>query len=615
MHNRLYVLKRDLGKGKSNYQIASSALFSVILFFYVLNLTSYFQPIVYPLVDRITYPMFFDNHFFNSMVDSVIIVLCTILWFQFGIAKKIKYFVMTAFGISFLYITYLDIEFFRILLVSISFPCIVLLITINKTMAQRFAYFDWSLALNYISILAVAIGVISTFLVVTHVINLQISLPTLNYVYYFFSILSIFSPVYLVLISFSYPFVLTLRFFRKKWERKSSNKQEDGIVMLKNVKRRSRVLHISLIIFLSIIVSMIPHVGTVNEDNQVIGSDTKNYMRFLGMMKESSTYDELVYTAFSTIMGGDRPFSLLLFFFLSALIYQGNYYSLLESLPILLSPLLVLSIYVLTIGLTRNHLTALLASLLTIPSHILIGIYAGLYANWFSLIWANLVILYLFKSINEPKKIHVLILSVLLIVLLFSHAQTWTILMYAIGLFLVVLFFSNRSDNKKIVMNIFLSILPAIIIEITKMLLIDRSGIKHEIAFALHKEVGIHGVYTIWDNLVGTTHLYMAGLVANPIILLLIIYWLYISKVKEKYTIFFIIFFSLLAPALLFADAEIQSRLFFEIPFQIPAAIALTMIKDRIGRYMPVAICLWLISMSVYMATNFVLVVPERFLS
>jgi hypothetical protein len=360
---------------------------------------------------------------------------------------------------------------------------------------------------------------------------------------------------------------------------------------------------------------MIPHLGSVNEDNQVIGSDTKHYMRLLGQMKDSSTYDEMIYKAFVTLIGGDRPFSLLLFIFLSTLFYQGNYYSLLESLPILLSPLLVISTYFLTLGLTRNHLTAILASLLTIPSHILIGIYAGLYANWFSLIWANLVILFLFKLVNEPKKTNALILSILLIVLLFSHTQTWTILMYVFGLFLVALFFTNRSKNKKIVINMFFSILPAIIIEITKMLLINRSGVTHEIALALHKEVGIHGVFTIWDNLVGTTHLYMAGQVANPIILVLIVYWLSISRIKEKYTVFFIIFFSLLAPAILFADAEIQSRLFFDIPFQIPAAIALTVMKDRIGRYMPVAICLWLIGMSVYMATNFVLVVPERFLS
>jgi hypothetical protein len=134
--------------------------------------------------------------------------------------------------------------------------------------------------------------------------------------------------------------------------------------------------------------------------------------------------------------------------------------------------------------------------------------------------------------------------------------------MYVIGLFLAVVFFKNKRDNKKTVMYIILSILPSIVIDITRTLLINNSGIVQEISFALHKGVGLHGINTIWHNLNDTTHLYLAGQIANPIILLLVIYWLYSTKIKEKYTIFFIIFFSLFALPLLFADAEIQSRFF-----------------------------------------------------
>jgi hypothetical protein len=356
---------------------------------------------------------------------------------------------------------------------------------------------------------------------------------------------------------------------------------------------------------------MIPHLSTINENNQVIGSDIKYYIRFLETMANSSGYDEVIYKAFVTVVTGDRPFSLLFFFWLSSTFYQGSFYFMLEDLPFLLSPLLVISIYFLTLGVTRDHLTSIFASLITIPSHILIAIYAGFYANWFSLIWGYLAILFLFKSIDQPRKINLFIFSILLITLLFCHVQTWTIFMYVIGLFLVVVLFKNKRKNKKTVLYVFISLLPSILIDLARMLLINNSGIKQEISFALNQEVGIHGIYTIWDNLIGTTHLYLAGQIANPIILLLVIYWLYRTEIREKYTIFLIIFFSLFALPLLFGDKEIQSRFFYEIPFQVPAAIALTMLKERIGSYMPFTICLWLIIMSFYMAANFVLVVPQ----
>jgi hypothetical protein len=194
--------------------------------------------------------------------------------------------------------------------------------------------------------------------------------------------------------------------------------------------------------------------------------------------------------------------------------------------------------------------------------------------------------------------------------LILSHAQTWNIFLYVLGLFLIVeFFFINKRLDKKILLYIFFSILPSVIIDIIRMLVLDTSGIKQEMGFALQRDVGIHGLSTIWHNLIATTHLTLAGQIANPIILLLVIYWLSTAKMKEKYAIFLIVFFSLFTLPLLFADQQIQSRFLYEIPFQIPAAIGLTILKNRIGNYMTFAICLWLIVLSAYTAANFVLVV------
>lgn len=609
MFKGLHTLQKDLRMGRSNRVIASSALLSVILFFYFLNLTSFFQPTVYPLIDRVTYVTgFVDKYFTNERVDSLIIVICTILWFQLSIGKNIQYFLMTVFGISIFLSIYFDIDFMRNLIVLVTVPVIFLIIITSKIQPHKPVSFDWRLLLNYISLFGIAIASLSAFLVISYIIFPQVQMPSMNYLYYFFLILSIFSPLYLIVISFAYPFNLLCRKFREILNKRFASNGEDIIFQKKHIKKEKRIFHLSVIIILSITISMIPHIETINKDDQVIGSDTKHYVKFLDSMTMSTDYVELFYKAFVTIIGGDRPLSLLFFFLLSSLFYQGNFTSSLENLPLLLSPLLVISTYFLTFRITKDHFTSVLASFITIPSHILIGIYAGLFANWFSLIWGYLVILFLIKLVDEPKRINFFIFSTLLIILLLCHAPTWTIFMYIIGLFLAVIFFKDKKSNSRLVAYAFLSMLPSIAIDITRMILLNNSGVAQEVDFVLNREVGIHGIYTIWSNLIDTTHLIFAGQVANPIILLLVIYWLYKTKIKDNFSLFIIIFFSLFVLPLLFAEKDIQSRFFYEIPLQIPAAIAITVLRERTGSLLSIAVCLWLVVMSAYMAANFVLV-------
>ena len=59
-------------------------------------------------------------------------------------------------------------------------------------------------------------------------------------------------------------------------------------------------------------------------------------------------------------------------------------------------------------------------------------------------------------------------------------------------------------------------------------------------------------------------------------------------------------------PPLFFGDWVVQSRVFYNIPFQIPAAIALTYIsrhENATKILMPIYV--WLIAMSVWAVSNF----------
>jgi hypothetical protein len=615
MHRVLSELKKDLGNGNSRHLILGSALFSITFFFWLLSVVSLFQPIVYPFIDRITYPSYFeDKYFVNDRVDFLVIISCTTLWFLFSIPNKKKYFIVAAIIILFSLTLILSQELATEILATVSFPIILLFIIINKIRNKDNVSFNLKLTVNYISVFSISIAIVSAFALTCYIFLPEIPLPPLNYTYLFFIIFSIPSPIYLLLIAFGYPIALAFQTLRKMWTNSSVVMHENMGINKGHLSRRVRILLLSVIIILSIVVSTLPSLSIVNQNNNAIGTDTKYYIRYLETIADSSGYEEILHKAFVTIVSGDRPFSLLIFYWLSTIFYQGNFYFLLENLPVILSPLLVISIYFLALGLTKNHLAAVFASLLTIPSHILIGIYAGLYANWFALIWGYFAFTFLFKMIEKPKKTNLIIFSVLLIIVLFSHAQTWTIFMYLIGIFTAVLFFKNKTAYKKGILYIIFSILPSILIDLVRLFLINFSGVSQELNYALSREVGIHGLAIIWDNLIETAYLYLAGQIANPIILILVIYWLYSTKIKESYTIFLVIFFLLFAFPLLFGDESIQARFFYEIPFQIPAAIAMIVLGRKVGSLLPFAICLWLTVMSFYMVTNFDLVIPEKYL-
>jgi len=172
----------------------------------------------------------------------------------------------------------------------------------------------------------------------------------------------------------------------------------------------------------------------------------------------------------------------------------------------------------------------------------------------------------------------------------------------------MTILFVKRSYEKRKLLMVFLSLLPSVFIDIIKMILINKSGVLQEINFASSRVVGFQDVYTIWGNLVDTSHLYMAGLLGNPIILILVLMWLINYSNRHNYSMLIMVFFSMSILPILFGEQEIQTRFYYEIPFQIPAAIALTVILKRYGFLPILSICFSMIVISIRAASNFHLI-------
>jgi hypothetical protein len=77
----------------------------------------------------------------------------------------------------------------------------------------------------------------------------------------------------------------------------------------------------------------------------------------------------------------------------------------------------------------------------------------------------------------------------------------------------------------------------------------------------------------------------------------------------EPTTIFLIIFLSTGIIPLFVGSWGIQARVFYDVPFEIPAAIALYYISRRSGSILvPLAGCTWLVAVSLFTVMNYYLI-------
>jgi hypothetical protein len=366
---------------------------------------------------------------------------------------------------------------------------------------------------------------------------------------------------------------------------------------------------------------LIPQHPSINKDNQEIGVDTHYYVTWIGELAKSNSISDLVYQAF-IVQGqeGDRPLSLI-FMFLVYQIAGGNLSEVIEHMPIILGPGLVLAFYLLTLELTRNEKIALIAALFgAVSFHTLAGIYAGFYANWLALIVGYISIVFLFRYLRYGRLPDLGIFSILLIAVLFLHVYTWTVLtavaaIFLIAMLLVGIWKNNKNSsnntylNKRRITWLLLALVVSIVLDVTKVAITGSSGgLGQDIELA-QTNLGIEQ-YNLRSVILDTTmHHSLGGVFSNFIILTLGLFWVLKSNMREPTTVFLMIFLSAGLVPLFFGTWAIQARVFYNIPFEIPAAIALYYISSRSGSILVTfAACTWLVAVSLFTVLNFYLI-------
>jgi hypothetical protein len=663
-------LSKDLGYGMPISSIISSVSFIVCLFFYLYIIGSFFKVTVYPLIDRVVTYILFQGHVINEYVDNITAIVAAILWLLFSLNNRtIRYSLSIAYGgigIILAVVSPDNIIFDIIALLSMPLIIGVSLYYYyyyhhhrhyKQQKKKNILNFNAKLTLRYISLAVIAMSAIGIVVPVSAVFltpNLDSSAGRTALSASFqaspqatlFLLLSSFSTIYILLLvsclGVKALFKVGLRRLKldikEEEEDISQNltEHDDHYYEQNKLKTQTKIAVLLLAIVLSVVLMLIPQHPLVNKDNQNIGVDTTYYVYWIGELSRSKNAFDLIYQSF-VVQGqdGDRPLSLLFLFFVYQVAGNTNLSDVIEHFPLILGPGIVLALYFLTLELTRNAKIALIAAFFAAVSvHTLVGIYAGFYANWLGLIVGYISIVFLFRYLRTGHRSDIVVFSTLLIGVLFIHVYTWTILAAVAGIFLLVMLlvgiwdkkkkkrnkdYNNNNNissgsnsnnnpfaNRKRITWLLIAVLVSVGVDITKVLLTDSSGgLVQDIELA-QTNLGIEQFNTRFDTLDLTMHGSLGGIFSNFIILILGLFWVLKSNIREPSTIFLMIFFSLGLIPLNIGGWILQARVLYDMPFEIPAAIALYYISRRSESILvTLAACTWLVAVSLITVMNY----------
>lgn len=461
---------------------------------------------------------------------------------------------------------------------------------------------------NFSSIPRLTTNYLSIFTIAFSVSTLAASFFDLDSIkfdilYQVFVLLSSLTPIVVFLVIMSLPLRIILDSFRKGYyslDKLFKAKPPRKI----SVERKATVLIAAII--LSICLVLIPQAS--NTEDHIIAVDTQVYLGWISELEQAETLPEYLHLLVET-NEGDRPVGIFLIHGISEFFSWLTPSKTIEiGIPIILGPLLVIVTYLLCRELTQDDYVIVFGSLLaSVSFHTLVGMYAGFYANWLALIPAYLSLVLLLRFLKTSNRKNLYLFGICLGILIFIHVYTWTIITVFIAIFLLYSL-RNRYYRRKLIMMSLLVLSLCVILDVVKSILFGSGyGLEKDLDLAESTGAGISQFNERWGNLVRTIQVHVGGLYSNIILFSLSLVGLLILRKSSPVFAFVTIFVSILILPLFFGNMIIMSRAIYDIPFEIPAAIALSAIyRTRNGMIISLALISAIIAISIMLAQNLI---------
>lgn len=598
---------RFLGVGKHKCVILSSICLVVISFFYFFVVGSALNNIIYTFQFRVTYEEIFVTHVISLKMDALVLLFATFIWCYLSImTRHVKYAILLFLAVFFVSL-FLNMTTIAVTGAVLTFPVVSCLIILNRIRSKRLlSSHDLAISVHYITIAAIGLaglGITGQFAFISTGVTTTLE----RYPYAIYQqLLSILTPLVLAGLVFCIPLKVLLNQIMGK---------KNNLVILVNFRDKLSTKRIAIYLFsciiLSITITLIPHISVINPHNERLGVDTPRYETWLTQMDNQSVNP----INFALKSAGDRPLTLLILFLITEAT-NADPFQVVEYSPTIFAPLLTLVTFFVTRELTDNDKIAITASLLSaISFQTLIGTYSGFYANWLALILGYSAFGFLIRCLKRPSKSGLVVLGLLMTGLLFAHTYTWTIMISVAFVFLFVLHILNYYSRKHFLL-LYLVLSSSIAVDVLKSSWTGSlTGLDADVSIGFGHGFGISQFSNRLVSLAETVQTYYGGALANIAILGLVMYWLVRSYLRELANIFIVIFLSTALIPLFVGDYILQSRVLYDIPFQLPAAISLYYIGRNNGKLISIALLLITGYLTLHVLINLGYVPPSNPLS
>lgn len=381
----------------------------------------------------------------------------------------------------------------------------------------------------------------------------------------------------------------------------SSDKAENHLNELIATKTAARVkstnrFWIFVSISLIVLFSLYPYLATLNENFAFISVDAHYYVDQINNINKNGVFSKDGPFSFSN----ERALSVLFFYGLGSILpISTNVF--VAYLPIPLASFLALSGYLLIrYGRTlqdenETERSAQKASYFLVPllipfsAQFITGIYAGFFSNMLALSFMLLTLLFYLRFLRSSRMLNLGLFITMMFLTLFSHVYTWVFLLATLLISTAIILLSNRRAGRKVEKKPHIMVLVSIAITIAVLFSISsviasKSGVSY-LSDILSTNFGGDFFGTRWFNINNTFRFYLGGFLANSVMMGLALVWAFRADYKNYFNAVILASTFIFSAFFFLGDEVTQSRIFYNIPLFVPAAIALS--NFRAGKYIP----------------------------
>jgi len=356
-----------------------------------------------------------------------------------------------------------------------------------------------------------------------------------------------------------------------RWGRKVKNANLDRMVCNRESWWSKFLLFFS--ITLGVVAAVYPYLPSVNPRNRFVGVDFNRYVEEARLVEQDPSQ-------VFKVMGGSRPFIFLVIYGFQTM-FGLDVVSAVKYLPVILNPLLAISIYFLGRELFLDNWIASWSSFFTVCGiQVAVGMFSFFLTNMLALSIVFLSFGFLFRAIRCGSHFYLIIASLIGSLLVFAHP--WTFDQYCATVFLTAFFvlYDERKRDKgynrfKIIIFYLFSLGLS---ELVKIKVFHGHGGVSASSLAIGSLVQVS---RFWSSTIFSFRRIYCGLESNIILLILSIVGIFIFRHAFTPKVFLITILIVSSLPFLLNDSMIKSRLIYNIPVGLYTAYSFVWLNKQ----------------------------------